>query len=260
MAIQSTTLRPGLLVSLKTSLSGNVSYDKLILEGEHRTEQGAARARWETTKTIADPEEHARAEKARSKAASIIRGVCSQSAFGLLCPEADKDKLESAVTEARRIADAFNDGAALSRVSVYVITGRIAADDVEAVRAINSEVSDLMARMAEGVRNVDVKAIRDAADRAVQVGRMLPVEIQARAQLAIDAARKAAREIVKAGETAAQEIDTRAIRQITEARTSFLDLDDAGEVQAPTETGLAVDLEPAAVMAAPSVPQFAMEL
>jgi hypothetical protein len=243
--MQSTTLRPGLLVSLKTSLTGNVAYDKRILEAAHKTEDGEQRERWETLKTISDPAEQARAEKARSKAASAIRGVCAHSAFGLLCPERDADKLEAAIAEARAIADRFNQSAALSRVSVYVITGRIAADDVEAVRAINSEVAELLARMAQGVERLDVKSIRDAADRAKSVGAMLPAETQARIQLAIDSARSAARQIVKAGEAAAQEIDTRAIRQITEARTAFLDLDDNGqEIERPQAEGSAIDLEP----------------
>lgn len=259
--MQSTTLRPGLLVSLKTSLRGNVAYDKRVLESAHKTADGEQRERWETLKTISDPEEQARAEKARSKAASVIRGVCSQSAFGLLCPERDADQLAAAIEEARAIAERFNASAALSRVSVYVITGRIAADDAEAVRAINSELADLMQRMAEGVDRLDVKAIREAADRAVSVGRMLPVETQARAQLAVDAARKAAREIVKAGETAAQEIDKRAIRQITDARMTFLDLDDNGqELARPAAEASAIDLEPVAQASdSAPIPQIALE-
>lgn len=259
--IQSTTLRPGLLVSLKTGLTGNVQYDKVILEPERTDENGTARARWETVKTITDKEEHDRAEKARSKAAGAVRGVCAQSAFGYLCPEADADRLEAAIAEARAIADAFNRTARLSRVSIYVITGRIAADDAEAVKAINSELADLMARMVEGVERIDVKTIRDAADRAVQVQRMLPVDVQARAQLAIDAARKAARDIVKAGEAAAQEIDKRAIRQITDARMTFLELDDNGQEIAPAGADAsAIDLEPATVAAdAGSIPQMALE-
>ncbi len=46
MPIQSTTLRPGLLVSFKTSIRGNVSYTKKTLESEHITDDGAQEARW----------------------------------------------------------------------------------------------------------------------------------------------------------------------------------------------------------------------
>lgn len=260
--LQSTTLRPGLLVSLKTSIHGNVDYAKTTLEPEHVTETGAERARWETVRTIADPAEHEAAEKVRGKVSSLVRGVCAKSAFGLLCPEADSWKLDDAITQAREAAAIFNRGAKLSRVSVYVITGRIAADDAEAVRAINSEMRDLLAAMENGVRSLDAEAIRDAANRARNLGAMLPAEVTERVQGAIDAARKAARIIVKSGEQAAGEIDAATLRNIAAARTAFLDLDDAGEVQATTETGRALDMEPetpASRAAAPAA-QFALEL
>lgn len=245
MALQNQTLRPGFLVSLKTSCRGNVSYDKKEIEGDHIVEEtGEKKARWETTRLISDPEEHERALKARSTAARKIRSVCTHSAFGLLCPEIESEKLEKAIKEAREIADEFNKTASLSRVTVYVMTGRIAADDVEAVKAINSEVSDLMDLMQDGIRRLDVKAIRDAADRAKEIGAMLPPDAQVRAQMAIDTARQVAKNIVKAGEAAAQEVDEVAIRKITEMRTAFLDLDADGKpIAAPVAEARGVDLD-----------------
>ena len=71
------------------------------------------------------------------------------------------------------MVDDFNRTATLSRVSVYAMIGRVAADDVEAVKAINSEVSDLLGQMQEGLKNLDVKSIRDAATKAKQIGQML---------------------------------------------------------------------------------------
>jgi len=263
MTMQSSTLRPGLLVSLATRINGGVSYSKRTIESAHLTSEGAERARWETERTIADAEEFDRAKVARSKARNMVTGVCAASAFGLLCPESRVSDLEEAVSAARRIADEFNAGARLSRVSVYVITGRIAPDDVEAVRAINSEVRELLAAMADGVRSLDPKAIRDAADRARNLGAMLSPEAAARVSRAIEVARSAARKIVKAGEQAAGVIDAAVVRAITDQRVAFLDFDDAEEV-APAEPavdGRALDLAPVAeMMAAPAVPQFAFEM
>lgn len=246
MTIQSNTLRPGLLVSLKTSIAGNVRYAQAVIEAEHKTEAGEAKARWETERTIVDPVEHEAAKVARSKASALIRGVCATSAFGLLCPENAAPDLEKAIAEARALADTFNEGAKLSRISVYVITGRIAPDDVEAVKAINSEISELLAEMATGVQNLDVKAVRDAASRAKRIGSMLSPDSEARVRIAIDTAREAAKKIVKAGEQASQEIDATAVRKITEMRTAFLDLDDAKEIAAPTASARALDLAPTA--------------
>ena len=243
--MKTSTLRPGLLVSLKTSVRGNVSYSKQVIEAEHRLETGEEKARWEMVRTIVDPDEHEKAKKARSKAASLVRSVCALSAFGLLCPEADAGKLEKALEAARKVVDDFNDDAKLSRVGVYVISGRIAADDVEAVKAINSEIKELLETMAQGVATLDVKAIRDAASRAKEIGQMLSPDAQARVTIAVETAREAAKKIVKAGETAAREVDESAVRKITEQRTAFLDLDDAKEIAAPAVSGLALDLAPA---------------
>jgi hypothetical protein len=247
MNTQTTTLRPGLLVSLKTSVSGNVRYTKTMLqtENEGREENGPTVAKWETIRTIIDPKEYDLARKARSVAAGLIRKVCKESSFGLLCPEVDSEDLDRAVAEARKIAADFNAVAARTRVSVYVITGRIAPTDSEAIAAINSEVSDLLGTMKQGLENLDVKSVRDAASRMRSLGAMLTPEMEARTKIAIDAAREAAKKIVKAGEQAAQEIDRQAIRRISEARTAFLDLSggETDEVAAPQAVGRAIDFD-----------------
>ena len=241
--INISTLRPGFLISLKTSVVGNVHYQRQDIEPDHLTAAGGRQARWETERTISDPNEFEIALKVRSKATSVIRAVCARSAFGLLCPEANNDKLERAIAEARQLADEFNAAAMLTRVSVYVIVGRIVPDDVEAVRAINSEIRDLLETMASGIKNLDVKAVRDAADRARNVGAMLSPDSVARVQVAIDAARSAARQIVKAGGQAAQEIDRTAIQKIVEQRTAFLDLDPIADVAAPAADARIIDLD-----------------
>src|SRR5262249_1386064 len=145
--------------------------------------------------------------------------------------------------DARQVAEEFNQTAKLSRVSVFVMMGRVAPDDVEAVRAINKEVRDLLEEMKVGVSNLNAEAIREAANKARGLGSMLTPDAAARIQLASESARKAGRAIVKAGNAAAVEIDRRAIRAITEARTAFLDLDENGEeVQAPKLAARTIDL------------------
>lgn len=238
MSLALSTLRPGLLVSLKTSCRGNVKYERYDLDND------TAHAKWETTRHIADVAEFERAKKVQSKARSMIVSVCTQSAFGLLCPEADQWKLEDAILKAREAVDAFNATASLSRLHVYVIAGKVASDDVEAVKAINSEVRDLLDTMSRGVGKLDVKVIRDAATRAKQLGSMLSPEAEARVRIAVDTARDVAKQIVKAGEAAAVEIDERAIRKIVEQRTAFLDLSDEQEIARPKVQGRTIDLAP----------------
>jgi hypothetical protein len=244
--MQTSTLRPGFLVSLKTTLRGNVSYISETTEAEHTTETGVQRARWETERTISDPAEFEAAKQARGKARTAITRVCSASAFGLLCPETSALDLDRAIADAREIAQAFNATARLTRIEINVLCGRIAADDVEAVRAINSEVRELLETMSSGLEALDVDRVREAATKAKAVSNMLTPLAQARVQLAIEAARQQARKITQAGEAAAIAIDRAALQRITEARLEFLDLDDFGSVSAPAEPSRALDLEPVA--------------
>jgi hypothetical protein len=243
--MQTSTLRPGLLVSLNTTISGNVSYKRREITPEHITDEGTKEAAWQTERTIFDPAEDERARVVRSKARSLISAICARSAFGLLCPESKAAELESAIRDARALADDFNANANLSRVGVYVITGRVAQDDVEAVRAINSEVRDLIDAMADGVAKLDVERVREAANKARALSGMLSDAAQERVAVAIKTAREAARKIVSAGEQAASEIDTATVRQIAQARTAFLDLDMvAADVAAPELEQRGMDLAP----------------
>ena len=67
--------------------------------------------------------------------------------------------------------------------------------------------------------------MRNAANKAESVGKMLEPNAKTNVERALTIARTAAREIVKAGETGAAEIDQVAIQRLVEARTAFLDLD-----------------------------------
>jgi hypothetical protein len=242
--MQTSILRPGLLVSLRTSIKGNVRYFTTELEGDHLTEEGERKARWETERTIRDPEEHERARKARSLARSAVQTVCSHSDFGLLCLVENRDKLDAAIAKAEWIAREFNLTSDLTRLNVNVLIGEVSPDDVRAIKAINQEMRDLMDTMANGLASLDVEAVRNAANKARSVGKMLEPNAQEAVQKAIAVARTAAKEIVKAGETGAIAIDEVAIQRLVEARTAFLDVDLEGDVQAPAAAApVAVDFE-----------------
>lgn len=194
-----TTLRPGLLVSLKTTVTGNVSYRRQTIEAERVTADGALHGRWETEKTVADAAEHERSKKARADARNAIAAVCKLSAFGLLCPQDDKAKLDEAISKAQTIVDQFNAGAMRSRIAVYVLTGTISEHDQQAVAAINSEILSLLMEADTGLERADVKLTRDACNALVKICDMLTEKPRAILYAAIDGARDAARQIVRAG-------------------------------------------------------------
>lgn len=240
-------LRPGLLVALRTTVSGNVKYTKEVIEAEAAASDGTVRSKWETERVVSNAAELEEATKIRNRARTLITSICAQSDFGLLCPEDKKDNLDQAIGEARALANEFNDRASITRISVNVLAGRVAPDDAEAVRAINSEVTGLLSTMETGLRNLDVKAVREAADRAKSLGSMLSPSAQDRLKDVIDTVRKSAREIIKAGEVGSKEIDLLSIQKIMAARTEFLDVDHALEMEAPEAEGRSLDLAPVTV-------------
>ena len=242
MSYRSTTLRPGLLVNVHTSISGGIQYQTNTIDFETVDANGELRAKWETEKVIFDAAEFERAVKLRARARNLIARVCSKSDFGLLCPKVNEPALKSAVIEARALADEFNITAKHSRSSVDVMTGEVSQSDAEAVRSINGEISRLFQYMEDGIKALDPVSIREAANRAKQLAQMLNADANARIQVAIDAARDAAKQIVKAGEQAADAVDEIAIEQIAAMRTSFLEYE-AEAVQAPTEVGRGVDFD-----------------
>ena len=261
--MKTSVLKPGYLVSLKTTIRGGVNYKRIDIEAAHYDETGAKVEKWETAKEIPDPEEFEQATIARGKARSVITAVCCASSFGLLCPLANEGALFDAIEEARRIADAHNSQSTRTHVDVYAIVGQVAQNDVQAARAIGAEVRELLDAMNAGIKAADPAAIREAANKAKNLGGMLSAEVAGKVSAAIVEAREAARAIVKrvekSGETAAAVVAECSTRRIDSARFSFLDLDDSAEVetQAPAARGL--DYEPAAeVKAAPST-TYALE-
>ena len=256
--MRTSIIRPGLIVALRSTLRGGVSYTKTTLEAEHM-EGAAAVAKWETTRQIEDAQEHAAAVVARGAARSAITRVCCASSFGLLCPESKEAELSDAIDQARAIAAAHNAGARLTAVDLYVITGRVAQDDAEAARAIGAEVRELLAAMEAGITAADPDAIREAANKARALSGMLSDNAQRKVSAAIAEVRAIARQLVKqvgeSGEQAAALVQDLKLDALAAARFAVLDLDDqADDTERMAPVGRAVDFEPERQMfAAPDV-------
>jgi len=238
-------LKPGLLIALKSTVSGGVQYRRVDLE------MGKERSRWDTIRVTEDPEEHDRAVKARGKAVSEIRSVCSFTTFGLLCPEDREADLDAAIVRARAIVTEHNATARATRVSVFALKGRIASTDEEAARALSEEVTSLMSAMTAGIDKLDVKAIRDAATKAQELGAMLDETQVGKVAEAVEQARRAARTIVKRvekdGEEAAKVLQDIQRGAIDRARIAFLDYETGptvAEPDAPVNAQRFADLDP----------------
>jgi hypothetical protein len=225
------TIKPGLLVSLKSSVQGGVHYEREDMEPRRR-DAGKTVARWRTTRTIEDADEYERAQKARSAARTEIAKICSSTSFGLLLPAACESALDEAMVRARAIADDHNATAVHTRVSVYVLRGRIASTDEEAARAIADEVQGLVREMNGAIDRLDVDAIRAAAASARESVVLLGDEQAELVSAAIKQARSAARAIVqrvqKDGEAAAVVLADVQRGALERARIAFLDVEERG--------------------------------
>lgn len=238
MTFAATTIRPGLLVSLKTSCRGNVSYRRRDLVQE------ANMASWETTRTTADAAEYEQAKKVQTTVSNMIRAVCINSSDWLLCPQSRADMFKDACEKARALVTEFNRGAMFTRVELKVLTGKIASDDIEAIKALNSEIANLLGTMQFGVDTLDIKSIRAAANKATQLSAMLSPDAERTVQKAVREARRVARKLAKQAEGAAGEVDRIAIAAVTEARTAFLDLDqEPVAIERPVAESRAIDFE-----------------
>jgi hypothetical protein len=239
------TIRPGIIVSLKTSISGNVRYYTTDIEREHLLENGqTSEAEWNTRRIVLDKAEHERAVKVRSKCRSLITGVCTMGNF-LMCRQDRRDQLEIAIKEAEAMAREFNASASVTRITCLAGLNEVAPDDARWLAIVNSEVRDLLDAMAKGVQNLDPDAIRKAANAAQSVGKVLSAEAQERLQASIDSVRKQARAIKKAADVAAITIDATVYRTLEESRAAFLEIGDEAQapVAAPDADGRGVDFD-----------------
>jgi hypothetical protein len=248
MSLKSKTLIPGLLVGLSTNIKGdNVTYDKTVIEEEHVDELGQLVGSWQTDKTVADAAEYELAKKIRGRARTLITSICAKSDFGYLCPEAKQSELEAAIRQATEICDDFNLTARITEVNVYTITGRIAATDEQAARAIKGELNNLLEAMDAATQKFDVKAIREFRAKAQKLGQMLTPDVRKSLDEALDERRTLATKInkaIKAGEEASKELDAQTLAALARSRTAFLDLDGETEVRDTEAVARALDLDP----------------
>lgn len=225
------TMKPGYLVSLKTTITGGIEYERVDIEHE---EDGTIKYdKWETTKTIRNVKEYEKAVALRASIIGKIRRPCIRTPFGLVCLVDREDELTKAIEESRRLVQNYNSTATESFIAVHVLKGAIAGTDKDAVEAIRSEMASMLKQMEGGIAKADAAYIRDAAKRARQMAAMLPDKdakaIDEAVQVARDAARVITARIDKIGEEA--EVVLREINAspISKARFAFLDFDGKDE-------------------------------
>jgi hypothetical protein len=235
------TLKPGLLVSLKTTMRGGVEY---VREDISDKKEGVTKVQeWKTVKRVANIKEYEAASKLRSKLGGLIRKVCVPSAFGLICPVSKEQELRDAIAEAKEAAARFNTKNATVSIGIYTLVGRIAETDQEAMRAIKDELKDMLAEMQRAIQGGAIEDAREAASKLLKMGMVLDEQTQGKVKRAVEEVRQIAKEAIKkvaeGGVTTAQAVANIKFTALEEARFAFLD---EGETIAPVSTLPATDV------------------
>lgn len=156
------SIRPGILVGLRTSVKGGVEYTRLD-KGIVEEDDGAVVEKWDTEKKTLDPEEHRLASAARNRARYLIKSTCAQTPFGLIAQ--DEERLEESVRAAKQHIREFNQQAQHSIVQIHVIRARFAADDAEAAESIRAALQDLLERLEGLTARGDVDGVRNLCNQ-----------------------------------------------------------------------------------------------
>lgn len=226
-------VRPGLLVSMRTSIKGGVSYRREDLVDEIEGE--GTRTEWKTEKKVENADEYTRARRLRARVVTLIGGACVKTAFTYICPLENEALLDERIAEAQAACDAFNEEAVHSQVTFDLMRGRYMEDTKETVQAVRREIHELLEELNSALKAGEVQSIRDVAARATQMGRLLEEGTEARSALerAVKESRRVAGQLVKRikeGADAVAEVLAGAnVSLIATARHTF-DEDETGEI------------------------------
>lgn len=240
-------LRPSILVALSTSVKGGSVSERTVLEVQQDGSEEREISR--TVKTVFDRAEHQRACSVRAEARAIFERVSRRTAFGLMVEGEREPDLREAARQAEALVADFNDGSRHSKVHLAWLPARIdeGGGAQDAVAAIRAEVGSLLESLEEATRGGDVGALRDLANRATVMGRLLTEDSPGASELgaAVTEARRVASAVVrrvgKLGEDRATVLAEANLATINVARFAFLGRPqrapegaEGGEVQCPT--------------------------
>lgn len=203
------TFRGGLAVSLSVRITGGVEYHQANRSAAVASD-GAKIESWDTRKVTRNPEEHARAVKARADIRNAITKLCSRTPLGdlLLVPPDRETQIRESLEAARAKVEAYNATATAHFLTIGCVLTRFEPSDTASASSIRGEILTTLAQMESGIASGDVDAIRDAATAARQILPMLRADAAAYLEAAIAYARDAARKIGVAAEKGRDMLDT----------------------------------------------------
>lgn len=163
--IEIKSIRPGILVAEKVTISGGIHYDKELEESYFEDERQIRK--WRTTAIVDDVSERQKAQMVRSQIYSLTRKVCASTPIGLICSEERSGELAEALREARRKRNEFNSEAKTCYMRTHHALFEVNPDNKQAVEAIVDHVADIANRVDEAITSSEEEVIQKAPRSAL---------------------------------------------------------------------------------------------
>jgi len=229
-------LKPSFIIVGDVAVRGGVQY---TVNNPDEWEEGSEHhKRWETHRTIFDPEEYNSGRATKARLQRQLNEVCTRSAIGLICPYEFEDRYREIVESIKSEIKDWNDIAKTCKLSFYPVEFEIEGANQKVAEALMRQLIELMEDLREALNKGDFKEVRNLLRNKKGFSEILPDDLGQDLREALESAREQAKELAKqARENADQfELVQRAVdtSKVSLARLAFVEY--ADEVTEVIET------------------------
>jgi hypothetical protein len=169
------TFPSSLLIINKLSVEKGVHYAIKQLETDTPGETGTT-TRWETTKTVDDPEERKRGinlvERLNTHIRKTTEGVkCS---FGIVAPMKAEEVLDEVNSYVKREVNEFNATARFTHIEFRPMVVKLASDDERAMKAMSEQITGTLDELQSAMDKFDIKNVRAVVSKLVGFDKIIP--------------------------------------------------------------------------------------
>lgn len=147
-------VRPCILVIDKLLVERAVEYNRTDISCKANPD-GSEDAKWETERHYKNRQETQKANQLYSAARAKLHAVCHRTDIGFICPEANRDKLETAIAEARKLVEDGNEVFQHCSVRFRVVCTELKTDNMPGVTTIQEVLEENVEKLKEALLSFD---------------------------------------------------------------------------------------------------------
>lgn len=234
-------LKPAILVVYKISRYGGMTYQRKDLGKEFDGQK--EESEWNTRRILYNVDAYSEGRRLRLQCQQMLQGhiprelrekmslpinvrgnVCVSTPFGLVCPLAREGRLDAIIqlieSEIKDFNKRWSGVPNTPYLSSFIMKVDFSGSADEATQAVANQISDLLDRLKEAMKNSEVKTIRDVLKEARGIADILPRDKGEAVEKALKDAKNRAMEIVKI----ARKNEGNLSKALTKLDTSSVDL------------------------------------